>query len=410
MLPALSRSPLAIHGARAVRSEPFPPWPLMAEDEIATAVDVMRSGQLNYCIGEQGREFEREFADATHCRYAVAVSSGTAALELALRSLNICAGDDVITSSRTFVASASCIAMCGARPVFADVNRDTQNVTVDTIRAVLTPNTKAIIVVHLGGWPCEMDSILELARERNLFVVEDCAQAQGAMWSGRPVGSFGDAAAFSFCQDKIMTTLGEGGMLTTNSIELWQRAYAFRDHGRKVSADAQNQTDESRENTFRWVHDSIGTNWRMTEAQSAVGRVQLGKLPRWLNIRRSYAQKLAGRLGRIPLLRIPIPASNVDPAWYRFYAFVRLNRLREGWNRDRILDAVNAEGVRCFAGSCSEVYQEKAFSNDRPRNRHYIARELGETSLALLVHPTLQDSDIEDTCLAAEKVLGAASI
>lgn len=410
MFPALSRSPLAIHGARAVRSEPFPRWPQMTEDEIAAAIDVMRSGQLNYCTGEQGREFEREFANTTQCRYAVAVSSGTAALELALRSLNISAGDDVVTSSRTFVASASCIAMCGARPVFAEVDRDTQNVTGDTIRAALTPNTKAVIVVHLGGWPCEMESILELVRERNLFVIEDCAQAQGATWKGRPVGSFGDAAAFSFCQDKIMTTLGEGGMLTTNSAELWQRAHAFRDHGRKISAVAQNQIDELSENTFRWVHDSIGTNWRMTEAQSAVGRVQLRRVPLWLRTRRTYAQNLSGRLGRIPSLRVPIPASNVDPAWYRFYAFLRLNRLREGWNRDRILDAINAEGVPCFAGSCGEVYLEKAFSNDRPAERHPMARELGETSLAFLMHPTLQDSDIEDTCRAVEKVLGAASI
>ena len=408
MLPAHGRSPLAINGARPTRTIPFPAWPHFSEDEIAAVVEVMRSGKVNYCTGEQGRNFEQEFAEAAQCRHAVAVSSGTAALELALRSLEVRPEDDVITSSRTFIASASCIAMCGARPVFADVDRETQNITVETIRAALTPRTKAILVVHFGGWPCEMEPILKLASERNLFVIEDCAQAQGATCNGRAVGSFGDAAAFSFCQDKIMTTLGEGGMFTTNSSELFQRAFAFRDHGRSVRSALPSQTVQST-NRFRWVHDSIGTNWRMTETQSAVGRVQLQKIPAWLEMRRNYAWRLASRIGRIAALRVPVPASEILPAWYRFYAFVRPDKLKEGWCRDRIIDAINAEGVPCFVGSCSEVYLEEAFGKVRPEQRLPVARELGETSLAFLVHPTLKEADIEDVCVAVENVMAVAA-
>jgi hypothetical protein len=408
MLPAQGRSPLAIHGARPTRTIAFPAWPHFSEDEIAAVVEVMRSGKVNYCTGEQGRNFEQEFAEAAQCRYAVSVSSGTAALELGLRSLDVGPGDDVVTSSRTFVASASCIAICGARPVFADVDRDTQNLSADTIRAALTPTTKAILIVHLRGWPCEMEPILKLASERKLLVIEDCAQAQGASLNGRAVGSFGNAAAFSFCQDKIMTTLGEGGMFTTNSSELFQRAFAFRDHGRNLRSALPSQTGQST-NSFRWVHDSIGTNWRMTEIQSAVGRLQLRKLSGWLEMRRNNARRLASRLGRIAALRVPVPASEIHPAWYRFYAFVRPDKLKEGWSRDRILDAVNAEGVPCFVGSCSEVYLEKAFGEVRPKHRLPVARELGETSLAFLVHPTLKEADIDDVCIAVEKVMAVAA-
>jgi hypothetical protein len=406
MLPAISVSPLALDGAAPVRRRPFPTWPHFADDEIAAAAEVMRSGRVNYWTGEQGSSFEREFAAACGCRYAVSVANGSVALELALRSLGIGPGDEVITASRTFVASASCIRMCGAVPVFADVERDTQNISAESIQAVLTPRTRAIIAVHLGGWPCDMDPIVELAQRRNLFVIEDCAQAQGATIDSRPVGSFGDAAAFSFCQDKITTTLGEGGMLTTNSSEVWRRAYAFRDHGRAAGTQTQNDTLSR---GFRWVHDSLGTNWRMTEIQSAVGRLQLRKSPAWIERRRAFAQKLASYLRQVPALRVPFPPPEVQPAWYRLYAFVRPEKLAAGWDRDIILKAINAEGVPCFVGSCSEIYWEKAFADVRPEERRPVARELGETSLAFLVHPALSDADIEDTCLAAEKVMAIAA-
>ena len=295
--------------------------------------------------------------------------------------------------------------MLGATPVFADVHRDTQNITVDTIRAVLSPETRAIIAVHLGGNPCDMDSIVQFAAERNLFLIEDCAQAQGATYRGRPVGSFGHAAAFSFCNDKIISSLGEGGMLTTNSPELWERASAFRNHGATHGASAQ----PANGNGFRWIHHSIGTNWRMPEAQAAVGRMQLKKASSWLDRRRALAGMLRSRLDEIPALRIPPIQSHIEAAYYRFYAFVRPERLRQGWDRDTILQAVNAERVPCFSGSCGEVYLEKAFESSRPTFRHPVARELGETSLAFPVHPTMADTDMEDMCRAVEKVMECAT-
>lgn len=387
---------------------PLPAWPHFADDEIAAAAAVMRSGQVNYWTGEHGRQFERAFAQTCHCRHAVAVSSGTAAIELALRSLGVGAGDDVVTSSRTFIASASAITMCGARPVFADVDPDSQNISAESIRAVLRPQTRAIVAVHLAGWPCEMQPILELARERGLYVVEDCAQAQGATYKGQPVGSFGDASAFSFCQDKIMTTLGEGGMFTTNNDDLWQRAFSFRDHGSNHLA-ASIPPKEANGNGFRWIRDSVGTNWRITEIQSAVGRLQLKKVPGWLEVRRAHARQLALRLSKIAALRVPSPPSHLDVSWYRFYVFVRPEKLNPGWNRDLILQAIEAEGVPCFVGSCSEVYLEKAFAKVRPPDRRPTASELGTTSLAFLVHPTLTEIDIEDICQAVEKVCTVAS-
>jgi len=396
---------VAVSGGTSQRTKKLPPWPYFAEDEITAVADVMRCGRVNYCTGQQGREFEHEFAVACACKHAVAVANGTVALELALRCLGIGAADHVVTSSRTFVASASCIAMLSATPIFADVDRDTQNITPETIREVLTPQTRAIVVVHLAGHPCEMDSILQLARERNLFVVEDCAQAQGATYRGRPVGSFGHVAAFSFCQDKITSTLGEGGMLTTSSSEMWQRAAAFRDHGQKLQATLVEQEHSG----FRWVHDSVGTNWRMTEAQATVGRKQLKKVAMWLEKRRKLASIFVRRLSQIPALRVPLPPSHVGHAYYRFYVFVRPERLKPGWTRDLILQAINAEGVPCFSGSCGEVYLEKAFAGMRPPTRRQVASELRETSLAFLVHPTINEEDIEDVACAVEKVMASAS-
>lgn len=406
MQPALAPAKLAIEGGKPVRTAPFPWWPFFSEDEIAACVEALHSGRVNYWTGEQGKLFEREFAHACGCRYALAVSNGTAALELSLRALGIGPGDEVVTSSRTFIASASSVVLSGARVVFADVDRETQNITPETVRAALTPRTRAIIAVHLGGWPCDMDPIMELARERKLLVIEDCAQAQGASYGGRSIGSFGDAAAFSFCQDKIMTTGGEGGMIVSNREEVWERAAAYRDHGKSnVSRSNGNAAG------FPLVHDSIGTNARMTEIQAAIGRRQLKKVPEWIEIRRRHASALNERFVRVAALRtLFIPEMGIEPAFYRHYVFVRPERLRAGWSRDRITEAIRAEGVPCFVGSCGEVYLEKSVADMRPANRFPVARELSETSLAFLVHPTLTAEEMEDTCCAVEKVLACASL
>jgi dTDP-4-amino-4,6-dideoxygalactose transaminase len=383
---------------------PFAPWPYFEADEIEAATSVLLSGKVNYWTGQEGRLFEAEFARSVGAQYAVCVANGTVALELALQALGIGRGDEVITTSRTFIASASCIVMRGARPVCVDVDPDSQNITVETIRRAITPRTKAIVAVHLAGWPCDMDEIMQLAEEHGLRVIEDCAQAQGAMYKSRPVGSLGDVAAFSFCQDKIMTTGGEGGMLTTNDPEVWERAWSFKDHGKNYDAVYNRQHAEG----FRWLHESFGTNWRMTEMQAALGRVALTKVPRWVETRRRHANTLDKTLSGVPGLRIPTVPNGVDHAYYKYYAFLRPEMLREGWDRNAIMQAINAEGVPCFVGSCSEIYLEKAFVARRRHPSLPVAKLLGETSLMFLVHPTLSDEHMAFTCQTIEKVMAKA--
>jgi hypothetical protein len=383
-------------------THPFAPWPYFAEDEIEAAAAVLRSGRVNYWTGEEGRLFEQEFAEFTECRHAVAVANGTVALELALRALGIGPGDDVITTSRTYFATASSVVAAGARPVFADVDRNSQNITAETIRTVFTPATRAIIAVHLAGWPCEMDEILKVAGQFGLKVIEDCAQAHGATHRGQPVGSFGDVGAFSFCQDKNMTTAGEGGMVTTNSERLWQRMWSYKDHGKSYEKACR----EVHPPGFRWLHESFGTNWRLSEVQSAVGRVALRKLPQWVATRRKYAALLTERLSRIPGLRVPSPPQHAGHAYYKFYAFVAPEELAEGWDRDRIALRIAGQGVPCTTGSCSEVYLEEAFPPRwRPRKRLPVARELGENSLMFLVHPTLTEANLARTCEVTQQVM-----
>jgi len=376
------------------------PWPYFSQDEVDRVIRVLQSGKVNRWTGEENRSFEEEFAEYCGVSRAIALANGTVALELALFALGVGPGDEVVVTPRTFVASAGCAVLRGARPVFADVDRDSQNITAETIRAVLTEKTRAIIAVHLAGWPCDMDGIMALARERGLYVIEDRAQAHGALYKSRKVGSFGDMAAFSFCQDKIMTTGGEGGMLLTNREDLWRKAWDYKDHGKNfdsVYAPAENPG-------YRWLHDSFGTNGRMTEMQAAIGRQQLKKLPDWLKIRERNARILTEAFRDISCIRVPAPPSYVRHAWYKYYVFVRPEYLKPGWNRNRILEELNRAGVPCFTGSCGEIYLEKAFKDSgmAPAERLPVAWELGETSLMFLVHPTLT---VDHMRLMADNVL-----
>lgn len=425
-------------GTAAEAARQLPGWPYSAPDEVEAAVRVLESGKINYWTGDEGRQFEREFAAFAGCKYGVALANGTVALELALvaagignstteaprhgaqqnrksKTLPLINTDDtdqegvgeVITASRTFVASASCAVMRGLKPVMADVDRESQNMTAETIRAALTPRTKAIIAVHLAGWPCDMDSILELAREHGLLVIEDCAQAHGATYKGRPVGQMGDVAAFSFCQDKIMTTGGEGGMLVMNHEAIWERAWAYKDHGKSYDAVYRREHGPG----FKWLHESFGTNWRLTEMQSALGRVQLNKLPEWVTTRRRNARILTDAFLHLPALRVTEPPAEVGHSYYKYYAFVRPERLKKNWHRDKIVAEIAARGVPCFSGSCSEIYVEKAFSEDmRPKSRLPVAKELGETSLMFLVHPTLSENEVKWMAKVAGEVVIEATV
>jgi dTDP-4-amino-4,6-dideoxygalactose transaminase len=385
----------------------FSPWPSFTEDEVQAVADVIRSNRVNYWTGQAGREFEREFATWCGTRHAVALGNGTLALDVALRALNIGPGDEVVVTPRTFLASVSCVVTAGATPVFADVDRDSGNITAETIAAVLTPRTRAIICVHLGGWPCDMPAIMNLAERNNLAVIEDCAQAHGARCGERNAGSFGDIGAWSFCQDKIMTTGGEGGMVTTDDQTLWSSMWSYKDHGKSWEAVYEREHAPG----FRWVHDSFGTNWRMLEVQAAIGRIQLRRLGDWTARRTRNALRIAETCAQQAALRTPLVSGDFTHAYYRLYTYVRPERLSAGWDRARIIAEIGALGVPCYSGSCSEVYLEKAFDDTsyRPAERLPVARELGETSLAFLVHPTLTDSEIDQTCDAISTVLARAT-
>ena len=382
------------------------PWPFYDEDEKQAALAPLSRGKTNYWTGCEGKLFEAEFAERFGARHAVALANGTLALELAFEALEIPPGSDVVVAPRTFLASASAAVARGLRPVFADVDPESGNVTAETVQAALTPGTKAIVCVHLAGWPCEMEGINALAESEGLRVVEDCAQSHGATLDGRPAGTFGDAAAWSFCQDKIMSTGGEGGMLTTDDEAVWRRAWAYKDHGK--SFEAVHAKDHAA--GFRWLHESFGTNWRLTESQSAIGRVQLRKLSNWVEARRAHAHALVAALRPFRALRVPTPRQGIEHAYYRLYAYVRPERLREGWTRDRIVAELNDAGVPCFVGSCPEIYREKAFVNRGwSHKRLPVAQELGETSLCFLVHPTYTGRQIEEIGRRIAGVLGEAS-
>lgn len=389
---------------------PFSPWPSFTQEEADAVSQVLLSNKVNYWTGQECRQFETEFAEWADSKYAIAMGNGTLALDVALQALDIGAGDEVIVTPRTFIASISSVVNAGAIPVFADVDEATGNITPESIAAVLTAKTRAIICVHLAGWPCDMDGIMALADKHNLYVIEDCAQAHGARYKGCNVGSIGHIGAWSFCQDKIMSTGGEGGMVTTNDEHLWRKMWAYKDHGKSYAAVYETQHPPG----YRWLHESFGTNWRMTEMQAVLGRIQLTRMPDWTAKRTANAQAILDTCAKweakgylsVPRLEESPQVVDSTHAYYKLYVYVQPDNLPEGWSRDRIIQEINDLGVPCFSGSASEVYLEKAFDNTglRPESRLPVAKQLGETSLMFLVHPTLTEDEIKQTVQAIDSV------
>jgi len=386
----------------------FSSWPSFSKQEIDAVIGVLSSNQVNYWTGWQCRDFELEFAKYCNTRYAISLGNGTLALDLALKALDIKPGDEVIVTSRTFIASVSSIINIGAIPIFADVDLDSQNITLKSIRNKVTKNTKAILCVHLAGWPCEMDEMIDIANEFDLYVIEDCSQAHGAKYKGKSVGSIGHIGCWSFCQDKIMTTGGEGGMVTTNDEFLWREMWAYKDHGKSYEAVYEREHSKG----FQWLHESFGTNYRMTEIQAAIGRIQIKKMPDWHAKRINNANKIWNSARQCKGLRVPDIPDYIEHAAYKCYVFIKENQLKNDWNRDRVIDEISGLGVPCRSGSCSEVYLEKAFDNTgfRPKERLANAKELGEISLMFLVHPTLTKDEIQQTCDAITSVMDLATI
>ncbi|HGF7375766.1 TPA: DegT/DnrJ/EryC1/StrS family aminotransferase [Vibrio cholerae] len=382
---------------------PFSPWPSFTQVEVDAVSRVLLSNKVNYWTGNECREFEKEFAAWAGCEYAIALSNGTLALDVALKALGVGEGDEVITTSRTFLASASAIVTAGANPVFADVDLNSQNITAETIDAVVTKKTKAVIVVHLAGMPAEMDAIMALAAERGFYVIEDCAQAHGAKYKGRSVGTIGHIGAWSFCQDKIMTTGGEGGMVTTNDHALWSTMWSYKDHGKSYDAVYNRQHPPG----FRWLHESFGTNWRMTELQGVIGRIQLKRMAEWTAKRQHNGRMIDEAVSDLSIVRSVEVADYIEHAEYKHYLFVNPEQLKDDWSRDQIVEEINACGVPVYQGSCSEIYLEKAFDNTpwRPKKRLKNAVVLGDSSLMFLVHPTLTEDEMQKTCRVLREVL-----
>ena len=367
-------------------------WPYFDKNDVANAKEILESGKINYWTGSEGREFEKEFSKYVNVDYSVAVDNGTNALILAAHALGISKGDEVIMSPRTFVASAFSIMHLGAKPIFVDIDRNSQNMDASLIEQAITPNTKAIMAIHIAGWPCEMNIIQDICKKYNLYLIEDCAQAHGAQYNNQSVGSFGDVNAWSFCQDKIMSTAGEGGMVTTNNKELWKKVWSFKDHGKNYD------TVYNKEHSpgFRWLHEDHGTNARLTEIQSGIGRLQLRKLDSWIDKRTKLANIFNDGFKNIDGLRIALSPDHIKHAHYKYYVFVENEKLKDGKNRDFIMNSLNEIGTPCYSGSCSEIYKEKAFDKLFPKGHTAlpVAKELAETSLMFLVHPTIDEEDI----------------
>lgn len=386
----------------------FSPWPSFSDEEIEAVKTVLQSNRVNYWTGDEGRQFEHEFARWCNSRKAIALANGTLALDLALQGFGIGPGDEVIVTPRSFIASVSTVVNAGATPVFADVDFESGNLSAETIAAVATERTRAIIPVHLAGWPCDMDAIMALAEPNGIKVIEDCAQAHGARIAGRSVGSIGHVGAWSFCQDKIMTTGGEGGMVTTNDEELWSAMWSFKDHGKSWEAVYERDHPAG----FRWLHESFGTNWRMLEMQSTIGRLQIRRMAEWSGRRSAIAGMIRDALSPFSTaVRVPAPPTGMTHAYYRLYAYVRPEGLRDGWSRDRIVARCMEAGAPVMHGTCSEIYLEKAFDGTglRPETRLPIARDLGQTSIMFLCHPTLSDDEVLNVCRVLGQVLEEAS-
>ena len=386
----------------------FNSWPYYSKLEARKISNILLSNKVNYWTGEEGRKFEEEFAKFSDSKYSIAVSNGTLALELALIGINIKKGDEVIVTPRSYIASVSCVATCGAIPIFADVSLETGNINPNSVEKLISKKTKAIICVHLGGLPCDIDSLKKISKKNNIKLIEDCSQAHGAKYKDKSVGSYGDIGTWSFCQDKIMSTGGEGGMVTTNSKKLWNKMWAYKDHGKNFNTVFAKKHPPG----YRWLHESFGSNFRMTEIQASIGRIQLRKMKSWNKLRTINAKKIVKAFSKFSNTSYSSPVEkNSTHAWYKCNIYLKQNSLNKGWNRDKIANEIIKLGVPCFSGSCSEIYNEKAFDNTdmRPKNKLSNAYLLGKNTLMFLVHPSLSNASLEKTIKVIDLIMTKAS-
>jgi dTDP-4-amino-4,6-dideoxygalactose transaminase len=367
------------------------------QKQIKLVSEVLKKNKTNYWTGDHGRLFEREFSKYHSVKYSVCVSNGSVALELALKVLNLKKTDAVIVTPRSFVISASCVLNLGLEPIFADVDFN-GNINIEGIRKAYKRGVKAIIVVHLNGLSCDLDLIVKFAKEKKLYLIEDCSQAHGAIYKGKKVGSFGDIATWSFCQDKIISTGGEGGMISTNSKKLWLKCWSIKDHGKNYKS----VFFKKHKTGFRWLHDNLGSNYRMTEMQAAIGREQLKTLDNQLKIRNAianiYLNQLKDYYQKYHLLLKPDFKCQTCPfkknekkcnkclhAFYRLNLFINKIKIKQ----IQLIKELNKNKINCSIGACPEIYREKIFKKLKfyPKKRLANAKLLGETSIMFPIDP-----------------------
>tara|TARA_B100000900_G_scaffold400922_1_gene405044 strand:- start:5727 stop:6899 length:1173 start_codon:yes stop_codon:yes gene_type:complete len=375
-------------------------WPSFTKEEGDAVKRILLSNKVNYLFGGEGKRFEKNFSDFTNSKFSLALANGTLALDLCLRAIGIKKGDEVIVTGRTFIASASCISLLGGKPVFVDVNINSQNIDLISIKKALTKKTKAVICVHFAGFPCDMPSIIKFAKHNKLFVIEDCAQAHGARIAGKSVGSFGDINAWSFCNDKIMTTGGEGGMITTNNPSLFKKAASFNNHGKNLTKFF--DLSDKKISMFPYIHDSLGLNYRMTEMQSAIGNIQLSRIQKWNQIRNRNAEVIINKIKNLNIVKVPKINSEFNHAFYKLYLVLQSEFIKSGFSRDDIIDEITKRGVSVSFGASGRVFLEKGFKTYKtiPKglpNSTYLE----QNSLMFEVHPTIT---LEEIRLTASKI------
>lgn len=349
---------LAINGGKKTITNKLGHWPSFSEDAIQAVEAVLRSGKVNYWSGPKGMEFEKKFAAWQGSKYAISCATGTAALHIALASLGIGPGDEVIVPSYTFIATSFSVVQAGAIPRFADVNIEDHCISIESAEKLVTKRTKAIIPVHLYGNVCDMDKVLAFAKKHNLYVIEDNAEAFGGYYKGKKTGTLGHMAACSFCQNKTFTTGGEGGMVTTDNDDWAWTARSFRDHGYDVK---ERMNLLALEQKLPYIHNMVGWNYRMTEMQSAIGLAELDRIDNWnLPARKRNANIIMDILRDLPQIRfMPIDTKDRQNGWYVMAFSLNI----EDMNCDiyQFVKAAAAEGTPCWKVFWPQCHTERAY-------------------------------------------------
>ena len=388
--------------------------PFYSSKSIQKIGPMLKSGKVNYWSGNEGKKFEKEFSNYLGNKYSVALSNGSVALEIALKALKLKKKDQIIVSPRSFIVSASCTINLGLKPIFADVDNN-GNLNIEGIKKAYNKNVKAIIVVHLNGLPCDLDPIIKFTKKNKIFLIEDCSQAHGAIYKGMKVGTFGDISTWSFCQDKIISTGGEGGLISTNNKKLWLKCWSLKDHGKNFNS----VFFKKHKVGFRWLHDNFGSNYRMTEMQAILGRAQLKILDRQIKkrniIANLYLDGLREYYEKYDILKKPnfnfkfsSSRKNKKLSGKSIHAFYRLNLFinKKKINQLRLLEQFNLKNINCGVGSCPEIYREKVFKKFKfnPKKRLTNAKLLGETSITFPIDPNINFTKVKREILLIKKI------